>query len=175
MGLVTDGREVTVGGIIASVKQMTDKKGNAMAFATLEDYSGKVELILFSSCYEKCKENVEIDKMVIVTGRVSTREEEAAKIIGNEVLPLEKLTERFNCQLVIKINADRGDTTIDSVVSSLEQHKGNTPVLIAARENGSEVYIKSKRYSVKIDFELLNDLKELLGESEAYLRPMNKF
>ncbi len=175
LAMVTDGREVTVGGIIASVKQMTDKRGNAMAFATLEDYSGKVELILFSSCYEKCKETIEIDKMVIVTGRVSTREEEAAKIIGNEVLPLEKLTERFNCQLVIKINSDRSDTTIDSVINSLEQHKGNAPVLITARENGSEVYIKSKRYSVNIDFELLDNLKELLGESEAYLRPMNKF
>ncbi|MDF1545252.1 MAG: DNA polymerase III subunit alpha [bacterium] len=175
LSAVTDGREVTVGGIVASVKQMTDKRGNAMAFATLEDYSGKVELILFSSCYEKCKECVEVDRMVLVTGRVSTREEEAAKIIGNEVMPLEKLTERFNCQLVIKISSDRGDTTIDSVVSSLEKHKGNAPVLIAARENGCEVYIKSKRYSVDIDFELLNDLKELLGESEAYLRPMNKF
>ena len=174
LGLVTDGREVTVGGIIASVKQMTDKKGNSMAFATLEDYSGKVELILFSSCYEKCKEAIEVDTMVLVTGRVSTREEEASKIIGSEVMPLEKLTERFNCQLVIKLNEDQGDNKIDRVLSSLEKHKGTAPVLVATRENGSEVYIKSKRYSVKIDFDLLNDLKELLGESEAYLRPMNK-
>jgi hypothetical protein len=44
--------------------------------------------------------------------------------------------------------------------------------LLAARENGSEVYIRSNRYSVKMDFELLNLLKELLGDSSAYLRPV---
>jgi len=51
-----DGREVTVGGILTAIKPMTDKKGNQMAFATLEDFSGHVELILFSDCFEKAKE-----------------------------------------------------------------------------------------------------------------------
>jgi hypothetical protein len=112
--------------------------------------------------------------MVLITGRVSTREGEAAKVIGSEVLPLDKLTERFNCQLVIKIDADCSDNTIDRALTSLENSRGNTPVLLAARENGSEVYIKSDKYAVNLDFSLLNSLKELLGESGAYLRPLNK-
>jgi DNA polymerase-3 subunit alpha len=170
----SDGREVTIGGILTAVKTMLDKKGNMMAFATLEDYTGSVELILFSSCYDKCKENITEERMVLITGRVSTREGEAAKVIGSEVLPLDKLTERFNCQLVIKIDADCSDNTIERALTSLENSKGNTPVLLAARENGSEVYIKSDKYAVNLDFSLLNSLKELLGESGAYLRPLNK-
>jgi len=170
----SDGREVTVGGIITAVKKMLDKKGNMMAFVTLEDYTGSTELILFSSCFDKSKEFVEEDRMVLVTGRVSTREGEAPKIIGNEVLALENLSERFNCQLVIKIDVTCSDSLIEQALASLENFAGSTPVLLAARENGSEVYIRSRKYSVTPDFTLLNELKALLGESSAYLRHLKR-
>ncbi|MDZ4724077.1 MAG: DNA polymerase III subunit alpha [candidate division Zixibacteria bacterium] len=169
---IPDGREVTVGGIISSVKKKLDKKGNAMAFATLEDFSGNVELILFSDCYEKGKDCIEVERMVLVTGRVSTREGEYPKIVGTEIVALEKLAERFKCQLVIKISADCSDSTLEKTLASLSEYKGTAPVLVAARENGSEVYIRAKKYSVTLDFELLNRLKEILGGSSAYLRPI---
>ncbi len=169
-----DGREVRVGGIITAVKKMVDKKGNMMAFATIEDYTGSTELILFSKCYEECKDIVEVDRMVLVTGRVSTREGEAPKILGNEVMALEKLTERFTCQLVIKIDVDCSDSLIEQALVSLNDYQGTTPVLLAARENGSEVYIRSRKYSVNPDFTLLNSLKSLLGETAAYLRPLQR-
>ena len=169
-----DGREVTVGGIVALVKTTVDKKGNQMAFVTLEDFSGSVELILFSDCYEKSREHVLVDQMVLVMGRVSTREGEAPKILCSELLPLEKLTERFNCQLVIKIDESCSDKAIEEALGTLEGFRGGTPVLLAAGHNGSEVYIRSNKYAVNPDFELLNRLKELLGESGAYLRPLNR-
>ncbi len=171
---VGDGREVTVGGIIVGVKQMLDKRGNLMAFAVLEDYTGSTELILFSDCYGKSREFVAVDRLVLVTGRVSTREQEAPKVIGAEVLLLEELTERFNCQLVIKVDVNCSDTQVDEVLAFLEQFKGSTPVLLAARENGTEVYIRSKKYAVNLDFKLLNHLKELLGESGAFIRPLTR-
>ncbi len=169
-----DGREVTIGGIVSRVKTMLDKKGNLMAFVTLEDYTGTVELIFFSDCFSKYRELVEPEKMVLITGRVSTREGEAPKVIASEVLLLEKLTEHFTCQLVIKIDADCSDSTIDQALASLEQFKGDAPVLVATRENGSEVFIKSRKYAVRPDFQLLNKLKEVMGESSAYLRPLSR-
>ncbi|HKK20598.1 MAG TPA: DNA polymerase III subunit alpha, partial [candidate division Zixibacteria bacterium] len=174
LSLAADGREVTIGGIITQVKKMADKKGNMMAFITVEDYSGSVELIIFSSCFEKCRDFIVNEQMVLITGKVSTQEGKAAKIITSEAMPLEKLTERFNCQLVIKIESDCSDTLIDKALASLDEYKGSAPVLLAARENGSEVYIKSNKYTVNLDFTLLNSLKELLGESGAYLRPLNR-
>jgi DNA polymerase-3 subunit alpha len=169
---VVDGREVTLGGVVAQVKRMPDKRGNMMAFTTLEDFSGQTELIIFSDCYEQSKQDLVVERMVLVSGRVSTREGERPKVICSEVLPLEKLTERFNCQLVIKLDSDCAEKTIERALAALDQYRGQVPVLLAARENGSEVYIKSRRYSVKMDFELLNLLKELLGDSSAYLRPV---
>jgi hypothetical protein len=110
--------------------------------------------------------------MVLVTGRVSTREGEAAKLIGSEVMPLKQLTERFDCQLVIKLDANWSENRINEALHALENYRGKVPVLLAARANGSEVYIKSRKYAVDLDFELLNKLKELLGDSGAYLRPL---
>ncbi len=169
---IQDGREVTVAGIITAMKKMPDRKGNMMAFVTLEDFSGPVELVCFSDCYDKGKEHIEIDRMILVTGRVSTREGEAPKVVAAETLPLEKLTERFNCQLVIKVTKECSDESLDQALAVLEQYRGSAPVLLAARENGSEVYIRSKKYSVTVDFKLLDSLKSLLGDSAAYLRPL---
>jgi len=169
---VIDGREVTMGGVVARVNQMVDKRGNMMAFVTLEDFSGQTELIIFSDCFEKSKEHLVADRMVLISGRVSTREEERPKVICSELMPLEKLTERFNCQLVIKLEPDCAEKTIERALTTLDQFRGKVPVLLAVRENGSEVYIKSSRYAVTMDFELLNRLKELLGDHAAYLRPV---
>jgi DNA polymerase-3 subunit alpha len=169
---LADGREVTIGGLVVELRRLPDKRGNMMAFASIEDFTGKAELVIFSDCYEKGKEILEVDQVILVTGRVSTREGEKPKVVGSELVALEKLTERYNCQLVIKIDTDCSDETIDRALQSLEAFRGPTPVLLAARENGSEVYIRSKKYAVNLDFELLSRLKELLGDSAAYLRPL---
>jgi DNA polymerase-3 subunit alpha len=169
---VVDGREVTMGGVVARINQMVDKRGNLMGFVTLEDFSGQTELIIFSDCFEKSKEYLSVDRMVLISGRVATREEERPKVICSELMPLEKLTERFSCQLVIKLEPNCAENTIERALATLDEFPGKVPVLLAARENGSEVYIKSGRYSVTMDFELLNRLKELLGDHAAYLRPI---
>lgn len=174
LGQLTDGREVTVGGIVTKISTKLDKKNNTMAFATLEDYSGQLEMIIFSDPFEKFKSLIEIDRMLLITGRLSTREGEAAKVIVNEAVALEKLGERFNCQLVIKISKACSDNIIETALNSLENFSGDVPVILAARENGSEVFIKSKKYAIRVDFGLLQDLKELLGDTGAYLRPLSK-
>ncbi len=169
---IPDGQEVTVGGVLGKIKRLTDKKGNLMAFAELEDFSGSTELIIFSKCYDKAKEFIEDDRILLITGKVSTREEENPKVLGNEIMPLEQLTERFSCQLVIKLGPETSDESFEEALAKLETYPGPVPVLLAAHENGADVYIKSKRYAVALDFELLNSLKELLGDSAAYLRPI---
>jgi DNA polymerase-3 subunit alpha len=172
VGESIDGQEVTIGGMVKAVKRMIDRKGNMMAFATIEDFTGALDIIIFSKTYEQVKEYVQTDRMVLVTGRVSTREGKAANVLVNEVIPLENLAERFNCQLVIKLDADCSEATTDTALTLLEAYSGPAPVLLAARENGKEVYIKSNKYAVSVNFELLNRLKELLGDSAAYLRPL---
>ncbi len=81
--LLPDGAKVCVCGIISSVTQKTTRKGDGMAFATLEDRSGSLELVVFSKQYETYRRHIEEDNAVCVTGTVSRREGERGKILVN--------------------------------------------------------------------------------------------
>ncbi|SYZ74321.1 DNA polymerase III subunit alpha [Candidatus Zixiibacteriota bacterium] len=168
---VKDGREVRFGGIISAVKLMNDKRGNRMAFVTIEDFKGKVEVIIFSDPYEKGKAHIVEDNMVIISGRVSTREGEAPKVIAGEIFPLETLFEKFNCQLVIKVDDTVTEKKLGAVQSILEKNQGKTPVIFAARRNGEEFLIRSKRFNIAPESKMLLKLKEIMGDSAVYLQP----
>ncbi len=168
---VRDGREVWLGGIISAVKTMNDKRGNRMAFTTIEDFKGTAEMIIFSDCFEKGKQFLLEDNLIMVNGRVSTREGENPKIIVNDLFPLDLLSERFDCQLVIIIDEETTERKLVSVENLLEDSQGKTPIIIAARRNGDEYIIKSRKFSVNPDRNLLSKLKELLGDSSVYLSP----
>jgi DNA polymerase-3 subunit alpha len=168
---VKDGREVRMGGIISAVKVMNDKRGNRMAFMTLEDFKGTTEIIVFSDCFDKGKEYVEEDSLIMVSGRVSTKEEEAPKILATEFFPLEALSEHYDCQMVIKIDSEVPELQINDIIKILESSKGTTPVVLATRRNGDEYIIKSKRFRVTPNRALFKDLKSLLGDSAVFLQP----
>jgi DNA polymerase-3 subunit alpha len=81
-----DNDQVRYGGLIS---QKTIKygrqSGKPMAFLTVEDMTGSVEVVVFTDLYEKKKEKLETDAVVIVTGRASVREDEDAKIVASDV------------------------------------------------------------------------------------------
>ena len=78
-----DGTKVCLCGIISSVTQKTTRKGDGMAFATLEDRTGSLELVVFSKQYEAYRRHIEEDNAVCITGTVSRREGEKGKILVN--------------------------------------------------------------------------------------------
>lgn len=188
-----DGAEVRVAGILAGVKTLTDKRGKLMAFATLEDFTGSTELICFADCYEKGKAVLVANQMILAIGRISTREGERPKVLVNEVIALDDLMERFECQVVIKLEPDSTDSTIESVMASLaairEGHKSeksgegdkagdseNTtvrslPLLFSYRYNGSEALIRSKKYRINQTAETLTRLTEALGSENVSVIP----
>ncbi len=168
---VKDGREVRFGGIISAVKLMNDKRGNRMAFATVEDFKGKVEVIIFSDPFEKGKTYIAEDNMVMLSGRVSTREGEAPKVIAGEIFPLDALSEKFNCQLVIKVDDTITERKLGAVQTILEKSQGKTPVIFAARRNGEEYLIKARRFNITPESKILLKLKEIMGDSAVYLQP----
>ena len=168
---VKDGREISLGGIISAVKTMNDKRGNRMAFVTLEDFRGTVEMIVFSDCFEKCKAHIRSDNLVMLTGRVSTREGEDPKIIADDIFPLDSLAKRYNCQLVIRLDEEIPKKRIEQISSSFEEYPGDTPVMIETRSNGDVFYIRSRRYKVNPARPLVHKLKELLGDFSVYLHP----
>ena len=84
-----DGEWVTVGGMIAECKRIRTKKGDPMMFATLDDLEGQTELLVFNSSYAANADKVDLDKIVIVRGRVDHKEAGETKLVAQEVTPFE--------------------------------------------------------------------------------------
>lgn len=86
-GNVRDKEEVTVAGILTKIIRKTTKKGDSMAFVTLEDYFGEIEVILFPKVYEAAALLLGIDNAVLVKGTVSA-EEENIRLLARSLSPL---------------------------------------------------------------------------------------
>ena len=80
-----DGQEVTFAGIITSIKKKFTKTNKIMAFITIEDLYGQVEVITFENAYLSAKESLVEENIVLIKGRLSLRDEENATIIANSI------------------------------------------------------------------------------------------
>ncbi len=85
---VTDGSPVAVCGMITGVVQKTTRKGEGMAFATLEDKSGTLEVVVFAKQYASYRRLIVMDTAVCIHGNVSRRDGERAKILLSAAVPL---------------------------------------------------------------------------------------
>ena len=89
-GGIQDGRFVDMGGILTEVKGKATKKGDYMAFVTLEDMAGQIECLVFPRVYEKYQPILQEDAAVVISGKISVREEEAPKLLAERVTRIEE-------------------------------------------------------------------------------------
>jgi DNA polymerase-3 subunit alpha len=85
LGGKKDGDWVTVGGMIAECKRIRTKKGEPMMFATLDDLEGQCEILVFNSAYASNESKLDVDKLVIVRGRVDHKEQGETKLVVQDV------------------------------------------------------------------------------------------
>lgn len=76
---------VLVGGLITSIKQVSTKKGDLMQFVNLEDLSGTQEVVIFPETLKKYKDLLEVDKIILASGRISNRNDETKVIVEKMV------------------------------------------------------------------------------------------
>ncbi len=88
-GLDLDGQHVEMAGILTEVKGKATKKGAYMGFITLEDLTGQIECLVFPKVYERYQGLMAPDDLVVLTGRLSIREEEDPKLLLDQMIPLE--------------------------------------------------------------------------------------
>jgi DNA polymerase-3 subunit alpha len=88
-----DKEEVKVCGIVAGIKELTTKKGDRMAFATLEDLSGLVEMVLFPEVYAASSDLIKGEAPIFVSGTLDVGEE-TCKLMAGEVISLRDMQER---------------------------------------------------------------------------------
>lgn len=84
---VKDGENAVIGGIITEITRKTTRSSSMMAFLTVEDLLGTVEVIVFPRDYEKYKKELFVDNKVLIRGRVAVEEEREARLICSEIIP----------------------------------------------------------------------------------------
>ena len=166
-----DGTAVRVGAIITSVKTIYDSKGKKMAFATIEDFSGGAEMLVFSSVYEKFGEQVKPDALVLIIGRVSTQEERDPKVICEEIIPLEQARHRFTRNICLNLNLhDLKVATLKEIEKLVKEHQGRCNLLIHVTNGDRREYvIRSRKYRVAPEEALLAGLKRVVGKENVWL------
>jgi DNA polymerase-3 subunit alpha len=141
-----DGEWVTVGGMIAECKRIRTKKGDPMMFATLDDLEGQVELLVFNSAYAANADKVDVDKIVIVRGRVDHKEEGETKLVAQDVeafepspeevleaaelAPVEPVVRR----ITIQVSPDVPETFLDDLKEVVSHHHGEHELLLTVGE-----------------------------------------
>jgi DNA polymerase-3 subunit alpha len=146
-----DGAWVTVGGLITQAKRIRTKSGEKMAFATLDDLEGQVEMLIFNSAYSSNEEQVAADRRVIVRGRVDHKERGETKLVVQSIEPFEPTPEEV-------------------AAAGAPPEPGATPLRALAAVAATFVVRVDAR---RCDEGLIGDLKSVLehfpGESEVEL------
>jgi DNA polymerase-3 subunit alpha len=86
--------QVIMTGMIDTKKTLITKSSKMMAFLQLEDLYGVTEVVVFPNVYERCLNAIEVDKVVAVKGTLNFKEEEAPKVLADEVLTIEEAFEK---------------------------------------------------------------------------------
>lgn len=159
---ISDGMSVVVGGIIAEKKTKTTKSNNMMAFITLEDMYGPMEVIIFPTILEKYSSLIQKENIVLINGRISVKEEENPKIICDEVRTIKKTSAR---KLYIRLDESNGFYS-DTLYPLLKYFNGSIPVLLC-RGDDKKPKVMEREFWVNLNDSLLSELRSRMGEENV--------
>ncbi|HSV90833.1 MAG TPA: DNA polymerase III subunit alpha, partial [Nitrospiraceae bacterium] len=125
---LSDGREVKLCGIVTTVKSMLTKKGDRMAYLTLEDLQGMVEIIVFPDLYKNSADLVVPERLVRITGTVD-RGDKGTKIRGSKIEPLAEVQAQTIKRVHIRLTDRPGVTEqLPRLREVLLRHPGGTTI-----------------------------------------------
>jgi DNA polymerase-3 subunit alpha len=134
---LSDGKEVKLCGIIATVKSMLTKKGDRMAYLSLEDLQGTVEVIAFPDLFKSAGDLIAPERLVRVTGTID-RGDKGTKIRGSHIEPLAEAQTQTVKRVRIWLT-DRTDTQeqLPRLLDVFKRHPGGATVSLTFRTEES--------------------------------------
>ncbi len=156
---VHDGAKETIGGIIAAKTIKYTRKNQTMAFITIEDLMGTVEVIIFPRDYEKNRLYLEEENKVFVRGRVSEEDEAPSRLICEEIIPFKRTKRELWLQFDSK-ESFRQQELYDMISVS----EGEDTVVIYCKAERAMKRLGANR-NVRAESGLLSRLTNYLGES----------
>ena len=164
---------ITVAGLIVAMNTRNSKRGGKLAFITLDDRSGRIELVVFPEDYERHRDLLVKDKLLVVEGDVTVDDYSGGyRISAREIYDIEQARSRYAKRLVVSVAQEKaGNGFIHSLAQTLEPYReGGLPVAIDYRRPGaSAALVLGESWRVRPADVLLQKLTELAGEQQVRL------
>ncbi|NKB87937.1 MAG: DNA polymerase III subunit alpha [Acidobacteria bacterium] len=171
-------KELAIGGMVLSIRQMTTRKGDRMAILQIEDMEGQARVVVFPKVYQKCATLLVEEAVLLVRGRKDTGDDDAS-ILASSIESLTGITPpkeeptAQSVEVVIQL-----DQLVDDVAGRLrevlERHRGNTPIVVQVRGAQPTNYrarITPNRYLfVEPTDALVGEIEEIVGADAVLLR-----
>ncbi|HEX6209517.1 MAG TPA: DNA polymerase III subunit alpha, partial [Methylomirabilota bacterium] len=170
------GARVTLFGHVAAFKETATKSGNRMAFLTLEDMAGTVEVTVFPEPYKLAAPYLRGREPVVVRGRVDDGDK-GRVVLAEEVRLLEQSLaggagrarnggEATACRVRVRADHDSAER-ITALRHLCEEYPGAVPVFVHVLLPATEVVVRARRVSVDVSKDLVTRLEDLLGAGAA--------
>ncbi len=160
---VRDGNMATVGGIISSKTVKTTRTNSMMAFITLEDMVGAVEIIIFPRDYERYKSMLYEDNKVLVRGKITVEEEKPAKLICQEIIQFDSIPKEIWIKYPDKESFVKDEQNLYSLLS---EYDGTDSVCIYL-ECEKAIKQLAKNMGIKAEIGLLEKLYRVYSEENV--------
>lgn len=163
----------SVAGLVIAARVMTTKRGSRIGLMTLDDRSGRMEVMLFTDALDRYMDLLEKDKIVVVSGQVSFDDFNGGlRMSAREVLDISEAREKHLRGVAISVTEEQIDEQFFSRFSQvLEPHRaGTVPVhMYYQRSNARAKFTLGTEWRVTPADKLLSDLKILLGDKQVEL------
>jgi DNA-directed DNA polymerase III PolC len=161
---------VRVVGWVIDLRTTTNQRGR-MAFITLDDSTGRLEVKVYSELYPRVQELLIKDTLLIVEGEVRfDKYSDDYSMTAKEIFTLDAARETFAKRLKLSVSVqEASEAFAKKLVDTLSPHRqGGCPVLIHYQRTDTQVELElGESWRVKLNAALLHDLKKLLGEDEV--------
>ncbi|WP_146441288.1 DNA polymerase III subunit alpha [Vibrio kanaloae] len=166
-------QSLTIAGLVIAARVMTTKRGTRIGLMTLDDRSGRMEVMLFSDALERYAELLEKDKIVVVSGQVSFDDFNGGlKMSAREVMDLGSAREKYARGVSISIDQSQiNDQFFERFGQILEPYRaGTVPVNVYYQRADARARLTlGTEWRVTPSDTLLDELKQLLGNSQVEL------
>ncbi len=162
---VYDGELVHYIGIVVDVSLKVTKNDREMAFVTLEDLYGNLELVVFPKVWAKHKDDFALDEILYIKGKASTRDGQDGKILVDEVYKMEDILVD-TCYLAFEDMTDFEEKK-DLVEMLLKASEGNVPVIYFIKDGRM---MKKSEFKIGLDEAILEELKIILAKENIKIR-----
>ena len=161
--IVSDNQYTSIGGMVEDIVIKNTRTGKTMAFLTIEDLYGTVEVLVFPNVLDKFRYMIKMDAKLLITGRVTVNDEIKGKLICDKIVELDKIPAQLWIQFQNKEEYLKYEEYLKEMIQS--EDGNDTLVVYLKEEKQKKVY--PKNMSICITRELKDTMIDRFGEDNV--------